>query len=97
MVIKHGGSSHAELTNNVAYVFLSILPLTTLIKNIFIKYFYLFVLMVFIFLGMKRGSCSFGCKVNKKFRENTHRGDNFVHGNTKKDRVHPNGEVWLAC
>jgi len=35
--------------------------------------------------------------VNKKFRENTHRGDNFVHGNTKKDKFHPNGEVWLAC
>lgn len=60
MVIKNGGSSHAELTNNVAYVFLSILPLTTLIKNIFIKYFYLFVLMVFIFLGMKRGSIFIG-------------------------------------
>ena len=29
--------------------------------------------------------------------ENTHRGDNFVHGNTKKDKFHPNGEVWLAC
>ena len=36
-------------------------------------------------------------KLNKKFRENTHRGDNFVHGNTKKDKFHPNGEVWLAC
>ena len=34
---------------------------------------------------------------NKKFRENTHRGDNFVHGDTKKDKFHPNGEVWLAC
>ena len=22
---------------------------------------------------------------------------NFVHGNTKKDKFHPNGEVWLAC
>ena len=20
-----------------------------------------------------------------------------VHGNTKKDKFHPNGEVWLAC
>ncbi len=36
-------------------------------------------------------------KITKKFRENTHRGDNFVHGNTKKDKFHPNGEVWLAC
>ena len=36
-------------------------------------------------------------KLTKKFRENTHRGDNFVHGNTKKDKFHPNGEVWLAC
>ena len=35
-------------------------------------------------------------KLTKSF-ENTHRGDNFVHGNTKKDKFHPNGEVWLAC
>ena len=24
-------------------------------------------------------------------------GDYFVHGNTKKDKFHPNGKVWLAC
>ena len=36
-------------------------------------------------------------KITKSFGENTHRGDNFVHGNTKKDKFHPNGEVWLAC
>ena len=36
-------------------------------------------------------------KLTKSFEENTDRGDNFVHGNTKKDKFHPNGEVWLAC
>ena len=36
-------------------------------------------------------------KLTKSFEKNTHRGDNFVHGNTKKDKFHPNGEVWLAC
>ncbi len=33
---------------------------------------------------------AFGLKKSKSI-------DNFVHGNTKKDKFHPNGEVWLAC
>ena len=36
-------------------------------------------------------------KLTKSFEKNTYRGDNFVHGNTKKDKFHPNGKVWLAC
>ena len=36
-------------------------------------------------------------KLTKSFEKILHRGDNFVHGNTKKDKFHPNGEVWLAC
>ena len=35
-------------------------------------------------------------KITKSF-EKILIGDNFVHGNTKKDKFHPNGEVWLAC
>lgn len=50
------GLFREEFTNNTGYSFLSLLPLTLLLKNRLVKYFCMVVLVLFIFSAYKRGA-----------------------------------------
>lgn len=60
IVIENGGSSEAEITNNAAYYFLSLIPLLPLCKSLIERYLYLIIVVLFIFMGMKRGCILIG-------------------------------------
>ena len=60
----NAGSSAKEFTNNMGYVFVSLLPLLFIKqKNIFIQYIYIGICALFIVAGVKRGAILIGAIV----------------------------------
>ena len=49
-----------------------------------------------IYGNMQGGHLGLSSKVKQKFREGHHRDTAFIHGCTRKEELHPVGQVWQA-
>ena len=55
-----GGSETAEITNNTGYVFISLIPMLAFFKRTLLKYIFLFVILFFTLICIKRGAILIG-------------------------------------
>lgn len=60
--VSIAGTDDEEITNNMGYLFLALLPAVVVFKNkIRVQFFFLIICMLFILIGMKRGAIIIGC------------------------------------